>query len=293
MPHSSTNPLPKRSTRSKPHPRAATRLAAPAQSPSASLRGIQALEVLAPKPLTAAEVGRSLQVNRSTALRLLLDLEAGGYVSREPTTKRFSAISARLWGLMSHTMDHGDWRSALDPILSSVRDDFGEATCFGVPANGFMVYMSFFPSVHPFGLLYDRLGVTRPMHCSAIGKAYLSALNPTMLDQEMKRLTFEEGTQFAAKGPLELRERLEDVRREGYAIDWQESLEGGACVAVPVWVGGTLIGAAGVLGPLSRMTKERIGSIGKRMVEDFARVSGAASHRISAAGPRSSVTLPI
>ncbi len=281
------------STRSKPRRSSQTRLSVPASSQSASLRGIQALEALAPKPLTAAEIGREIHVNRSTALRLLLDLESAGYVTRDPTSKRFSAIAARLWGLISHTMDHSDWRSALDPILSSVRDDYGEATCFGVPANGFMVYMSFFPSVHPFGLLYDRLGVTRPMHCSAIGKAYLSALNPLMLDQEMKRLTFEEGTPMAARGPLELRERLEEVRRDGFAIDWQESLEGGACVAVPVWVGGNLIGSAGVLGPISRLSRERIAIIGKRLVKDFSRVSGPSSQRISAAGHRASVTLPI
>src|SRR5712692_1434836 len=173
-------------------------------TPSASLRGIHVLEALAPQPLTAAEVGRVLKVNRSTGLRLLLDLEAGGYVARDPTTKRFSAVAARLWGLISHATDHADWRTAVDPILSSIRDEFGEATCFGVPANGFMVYMAFFPSLHPFGLLYDRLGVTRPMHCSAIGKAYLAALNPGALDQELRRLTFEEGSSLAAKGPLEL-----------------------------------------------------------------------------------------
>jgi len=252
------------------------------ETPSASLRGIHALEALAPEPLTAAEVGRVLEVNRSTALRLLLDLEAGGYVARDPTTKRFSAVAARLWGLISHTTDHADWRTAVDPILSSMRDEFGEATCFGVPANGFMVYMAFFPSLHPFGLLYDRLGVTRPMHCSAIGKAYLGALSPVALDQEMRRLTFEEGSSLAAKGPLELRERLEESRRVGYAIDWQESLEGGACVAVPVWVGGTLIGSAGILGPISRMTRDRIAPIGERLIEEFSRISGSLAKRATA-----------
>ena len=117
------------------------------------------------------------------------------------------------------------------------------------------------------------------MHCSAIGKAYLSTLDPTALDQELRRLTFEEGTPQAAKGPLELRERLEDARRDGFAMEWQEAMEGGACVAVPVWVGGTLIGSAGVLGPITRLTRERINVIGERLVEEFSRLSGSLARR--------------
>ena len=102
----------------------------------------------------------------------------------------------------------------------------------GVPANGTMVYLAFFPSVHLI-MVRERLGTTRPMHCSALGKAYLSALDDRALDSELALLTYRGGTERAARGPIELRERLEETRKRGYAIDRDETSEGATCVAAP------------------------------------------------------------
>ena len=95
----------------------------------------------------------------------------------------------------------------------------------GVPANGTMVYLAFFPSVH-LVMVRERLGTTRPMHCSALGKAYLSALDDRALDSELALLTYHGGTPKAARGPIELRERLERARQSGYAIDREEIVRG-------------------------------------------------------------------
>jgi DNA-binding IclR family transcriptional regulator len=242
-------------------------------SPSAYLRGLQALEALAPEPLTAADVARSLQVNRSTALRILLDLEEAGYVSRDPTTKRFSTSPMRLWGLIANNQDYADWRSIIDPLLSALRDEFGEATCLAVPARGFMVYMAFHQSPHPIALR-EHLGVTRPMHCSAIGKAYLSALDPSNLDLELGRLSYEGGTEHAVRGPIELREQLDSVRALGFAVDWEETLEGVACVAVPARLAGNLLGAMAIQGPVSRLNRAQMDGIGRRLAEECERLPG-------------------
>jgi DNA-binding IclR family transcriptional regulator len=58
----------------------------------------------------------------------------------------------------------------VDPILSDLRDEFGEAAIMGVPANGTLVYLAFFPSIQVI-MVRKRLVKTRPMHCSALGKA--------------------------------------------------------------------------------------------------------------------------
>jgi DNA-binding IclR family transcriptional regulator len=245
---------------------------------SAYLRGLQALEALAPEPLPAAEVARTLQVNRSTALRILVDLEAAGYVSRDPLTKRFSTVPARLWGLVANNEDYADWRRVIDPMLSGLRDEFGEATCLGVPARGFMVYMAFHQSPHPIALR-EHLGVTRPMHCSAIGKAYLSALDPQTLDLELGRLSYEGGSDRAARGPIELRERLHEVRANGYAVDSQETLEDVVCVAVPAYLAGTLLGAAGIQGPANRFTPELVARMAQRLIEEVGGLPGELSLR--------------
>jgi DNA-binding IclR family transcriptional regulator len=228
-------------------------------------RAFVAIETLADGPASAADIARVLGVNRSTALRLMTELEGTGYVRRDPATKRYANVTTRFYALIASNEDHADWSELVDPILSQLRDEFGEASILGVPANGAMVYLAFFPSVHLVAVR-ERLGTTRPMHCSALGMAYLSALPPTALDAELAQLSFRGGTARAAKGPIELRERLEVARARGYAFECDETFEGGTCVAAPIRIGRSLVGAIGLSGPSDRFSREHIAKVGERIV---------------------------
>jgi DNA-binding IclR family transcriptional regulator len=247
--------------------------AVPSAEPGQSLlaRAFVSLEAIAEAPRTAADIARILGVNRSTSLRLMTELEATGYVRRDPRTKRYAVVPARFYALIASQDDHADWSEIVDPVLSGLRDEFGEAAIMGVPANGTMVYLAFFPSVHLVAVR-ERLGTTRPMHCSALGKAYLSGLSPAALDVELALLTYRGGTARAAKGPIELRERVERARARGYAIDRNESFEDATCVAAPLRIGASLVGAIGVSGPSSRFDDERIRRAGERLVEVTSRL---------------------
>jgi DNA-binding IclR family transcriptional regulator len=239
-------------------------------------RAFTALEALVEGPRTAASIARVLGVNRSTALRLMTELESIGYVRRDPEDKRYSTVPARFYSLIASQVDHADWSEYVDPVLSGLRDEYGEAAIMGVPANGTMVYLAFFPSVHLVAVR-EQLGTTRPMHCSALGKAYLSALDRRALDGELALLTYRGGTKRAARGPLELREKLQRSRDRGYAIDGDETFDGGTCVAVPLRIGGSIVGAIGLSGPSARFDEDRIAQIGEGLVEASRKLAGSAA----------------
>ncbi len=203
-------------------------------------------------------------------MRLLAELVATGYVARDEG-KRYSTVPSRFFGLVALREPHADWSQLIDPVLAAIRDDCGEATMLGVPANGTMVYLAFFPSQHVVAVS-EHLGTVRPMHCSALGKAYLSALGAAALDAELGRLSYAGGTTTAAKGPIELRGRLEEARETGFAVDRGETFEGVTCLAAPVRVQGSLIGAAGISGPSSRFTDATIHLLGLRLARDLSDV---------------------
>ena len=240
---------------------------------SAIARAIRVIELLAEQPRSASEMARATGVNRSTALRLLQELESTGYVARDAVTKHFSTVPARFFALVASHEDHADWSEAIDPVLANLRDESGEATMLGVPANGAMVYLAYFPSTHLVAVR-EQLGTVRPMHASALGKAFLAALPPAALDVELGRMSFEGGSPTSAKGPIELRERLDLARERGYAIDRDETFDGVTCVAAAVHIGSTLIGAIGASGPSSRFAAERIAEIGERVGELARSVNG-------------------
>jgi DNA-binding IclR family transcriptional regulator len=232
-------------------------------------RGLRALEELSVRPQTAAELARVLGANRSTALRLLQELEGAGYVVRDSESMRFSPVVERLYALVMPWEGHANWVELVHPVLASIRDRYGEASMHALPTNGSMVYMAFFPSAYPIAVR-EQVGTERPMHCSALGKAYLSALDRESLDLELGRLTYEAGTDRAARGPLELGQRVADARDRGYAVDREETFEGVICVAVPTRISGAAVGAAGVSGPASRLPEERINEIGRALIECLA-----------------------
>jgi DNA-binding IclR family transcriptional regulator len=113
------------------------------------------------------------------------------------------------------------------------------------------------------------------MPCSALGKAYLSALDDSALDSELALLNYSGGTERAARGPIELRQRLEETRQRGYAIDRDETAEGVTCVAVPAHIGGSLVGAIGLSGPSARISDQRLAQMGERLMQVLTRLTGS------------------
>lgn len=206
-------------------------------------------------------------LHRSTAARILRELESSRYVTRGPD-KEYAVVAERVRALAPADGEHSDWIDMVNPILSHVRDRYCEATNFSVPAEGAMVYMSYFASPEVVAVR-EGPGSVRPMYCSAIGKAYLAALDPEALDTYLSRLRYEGGTERAPSGSLELQDQIVSVQSRGYAFDLQETLKGVVCVATDVRVGGVVMGAAGISAPADRMSEDRIRESGEYLRSAF------------------------
>jgi DNA-binding IclR family transcriptional regulator len=246
-------------------------------------RGLKVLDALRERPMAMKEVAELLGVNRSTAHRLLRELEDAGFVGRHDGGRHFTAAPGRLAGprlaLVPPDGRTGtaspEWSEVVYEVLRDLRDEVGESTMFTVPARDRMLYATFFGTDHPIGV-HEALGSARPMQASAVGKAYLAALPAAALDVVLGRLDYSGGTENAAKGPFQLRDMLDEIRERGYAIDRDETFVGLSCVATCVVVDGrTRVGAAGVTGLTARFSQERCREYGAMLV-----------HRLSGLGAR-------
>ena len=225
-------------------------------------RVFRTLELIAERPMAPAELAHRLDVDRSSALRLLRQLSTTGYVARDDQSRRYGTVGARFLQLVSYTPDHTDLSELVDPILRTVRAQYGEATLLAVPPRGSMVYAAFFPSRQMLGVR-EQLGSIRPMHCSAVGKAYLSGLDDDALDRELGRIAFDGGTAHAARDRATLYRQVLEARSAGFALDRDETSLGVSCVAVPLRVGSSLMGAIGLTGPSTRLPNALLDRIGR------------------------------
>jgi DNA-binding IclR family transcriptional regulator len=229
------------------------------------LRTLAVLEELAVGPRTAAEIARRFDVNRSTSLRLLNELEVGGYVRRDPTTLRYRLLPQRFYPFVANSDDHWDVMTVVNPLLARLQEESGEAVMLGVPAPRSMVYMAYYPSAHPVGVR-ERIGTVRPIHTSALGKAYLATLEPDLLDRELEALVFQGGTERAPQSAAALREHVDAARERGFALDVEETFVGVSCVAAAARIGGSVIGSIGISGPSSRLGAETLARDGGLIV---------------------------
>jgi DNA-binding IclR family transcriptional regulator len=232
------------------------------------------LEELAVAPRTAAEIARRFGVNRSTSLRLLNELEAAGYVRRDPETRHYRIRPQRFYALVTNSDDHWDVMTVVNPLLARLQEATGESTMLGVPAPRSMVYMAYYPSSHPVGVR-ERIGTVRPVHSSALGKAYLSTLEPELLDRELASLSFQGGTERAPQDAAALRRHVEEARARGYALDEEETFAGVSCVAAPARIGGSVIGSVGISGPSSRLAPEVLARLGSMIAAEVAAIEPA------------------
>jgi DNA-binding IclR family transcriptional regulator len=220
--------------------------------------------VLAEHPATAAQVATALGVNRSTGLRLLQELESLGFVLRDASTKSYRVVSERFLPMVSGL--HYDWQELINPVLERCRREVGESTLFAIPVNGVMVHVSFYVSSHIIAVR-EQIGTVRPMHASAIGKAWLSALPDDRFEEELERIDFTKRTANSVGTADELRRHVEQARERGFATDIEETLVGASCVAAPSWIGDEPVGAVAISAPSSRMEPRTIERYGHLLVD--------------------------
>jgi DNA-binding IclR family transcriptional regulator len=105
---------------------------------------------------------------------------------------------------------------------------------------------------------YLHPGSRVPAHCSASGKLFLAQISPTQRRRLLTHVTLEKFTNKTLTDPAALEQEIDQVRRNGYAIDDEEFLPGLLCVAVLVPDPGrrSNIGIA-IQAPIIRMSRDQ------------------------------------
>lgn len=233
------------------------------KSTSQLSKGLATLRILSTGDRSAAEVAKLLGANRSTALRLLRELEALGYVRKDAATRRYRVVRETVYGLLPREPSGRNAADEIREIVLRARDATREAAMFAVMAEDRMVYMEFVPALLPVSVQEER-GTTRPMLTSAVGRAYLAGLPEQNADAAVARLRDTEAAAFEGEAVDAM---LAQVRAQGYAVDRDETIDGVSCVAIPLVSRGLLVGAMGVTAPSDRLDPARIREVGERLLQ--------------------------
>jgi len=254
------------------HPRAAgkswrrkrgstNRASAPAEEPSRAFPTVKAVAVLetmasARRPLGVAELGALLGIPKSTVHRIVRMLGREGLLQREPGSPRY-VPGVRLVRLGLDIVAAAIQRAPRYAILEALSHQIGETCNFGVMADSHVVYLGRVESKWPFGLRFEA-GSRVPLHCTSMGKLFLSMLPRHSRMTLLRSISLHRYTENTITDVDRLEAELEKIRASGISVDNQEFLAGVVCVAVPVrTTSGTPVAALAVSAPLARMTVEQ------------------------------------
>nr|WP_277998996.1 IclR family transcriptional regulator [Moorella sulfitireducens] len=97
-------------------------------------------------------------------------------------------------------------------------------------------------------------GTRAPAYCTGTGKVLLAYLSEDQLYKFFQEVALLPYTPITITDPLRLREELQKIRSQGFALDNGEREEGVRCVAAPVFNHDNKVTAAvSVAGPAQRM----------------------------------------
>ncbi len=227
------------------------------------------------RALTLADVARRADIPRAAARRFLHTLCALGYVSFDG--KRFR-LTARVLGLGFAYLSSSPLWDAAQPFMEQVSEEVNESCSMSVLDGTEIVYVARVPTKRIMSVALS-IGTRLPAHATSMGRVLLGALDDDARAAYFAAAKREAFTLRTVTEESALRDILDTVSRDDYALVDQELEIGVRSIAVPVrGRGGRVLSALNASGHAARVSAQD-------MVRDFLPPLRRAADSISAAIP--------
>lgn len=194
-------------------------------------RGLTLLAELSHGHRTLDQLAETVDVHKSTVLRLLRTLETHRFVQRADA--RHYRLGTALFDLANRALEDRDVRRIAEPALRRLNEITGHTVHLAAYEAGDVVYIDKYDGRHSVRM-YSRIGRSAPLHCTAVAKVLLSELPTDRLRVIVEGLDYPKLTANTITDPAAYLAELATVRKQGYAVDNAEHEDCIHCVAAPV-----------------------------------------------------------
>ena len=241
-------------------------------------RALEALECFedGETTLSLMEISKLLSVPESSLFRILLTLEAHGYLLR--TIDGSYKLAPKL--LFGRLYDRAQKvREIVHPFLKQLNTRFNETASMGFLFQGRIEVIDTLEAIQEIRRT-DTLGRVLPPHCSSIGKAIVAFQEREIAERILRINGISARTSKTIIDHVKLLEEFEQIRKSGHSVEREESLLGGVCFGAPLFdERHNAIAAISVSIPLFRMTPEREAEMIEAVIEAAHKASAAISER--------------
>ena len=231
--------------------------------------------------LGISALAERLKLAKSTVHRLASTLVEAGMLEQNKETGKYR-LGLAVFELGSLVRRKIDISFEAKPWLMTLREQTGETVDLSILDHGGVVCVNFLES-KKVNRTSSGIGLRKPVHCTAEGKALIAFQPPSMIERIINA-GLERRTPRTLIDPAALTEELAKIRGRGYAMDDEEYELGVRGIASPIRDdSGNSVAAVGVNGPTQRLTKNRL----RALAEHVNAAAKAISLRLGgSAGPR-------
>jgi IclR family acetate operon transcriptional repressor len=232
------------------------------QAVQRAMKLLKACAQLGPEP-RLGELARAVELNKTTALRLLSALESAGMIERTGARESYR-LGPELLRLASQALGSRGLQTAGRPTLFELAAATRETVTLEVLVGAEVLILDEAVGGHVIGAM-PSVGTRWPAHATSTGKVLLAWLAEEDLDSRLPpRLTAH--TPRTVVSGAALRRELERVRTRGYATSVEELEPGFVAVGAPVRsADGAVVAAVSVGGPRSRFTPAVVANVARRL----------------------------
>lgn len=238
-------------------------------------KGIAVMEYLSvhSEGQSLQEIKSALDISQTTVYRILNTLVRLEYLQYNESSKKYR-LSRKLLTLGFRSLNEHNLLEIVLPRLRELRDIVKETACFGVLGSEKGIFIEQAQGHHTFRFILSP-GKSFELHCSAPGKAIMAFLPNTMRNQYLSYMTYTRYNERTITSEEAYLKELETVRRNGYAMDNEEELNGVICIGAPIFnYNGYPCGSIWISGPKDRLTPDVVPSVALH-IKEIAKVVSA------------------
>ena len=226
------------------------------------------------KELKLSEISERLGLNKSTVHGIISTLKYHGFISQDEETQKYK-LGIRFVQFGDLVINSMNIRNAAVPVIDAVCEKI-EETVHVAMLDGLDVVWIEKRECTKSIKTSTKIGARLPAYTTADGKIIICYQNKDKIKNYLpKRIP--QYTNNTITNKSEFIKKLEEMKKNGYAIDNEEYVEGLKCVAAPIFDhDGKVRFSLSTTGPAFRMNEERI----KELIVIIKEAANEISHRI-------------
>ncbi len=216
------------------------------------------------EPMTLLDIEHTMEIPKSSTFELVHTLVEKKFVEQDEKKYSLGLNAFKIGVSYSEKLD-------LITVGREILDDIGrkskETVFLGKYMQDQIIYVDKV-SAYTDMASTCKVGSTKPLYYTALGKAILACLPEIEIDNYFKDLDYYQFTDRTIVTSDRMKEEIVEVRKRGYAIEDREGPSDAYCIAAPVLnYRGDVVAAISITAPGFRMTEEHSQFIGGLIVK--------------------------